>query len=350
MKEPHTMTMTNNSKREDFRANLKHMKNVIEPRYLVESLGFKVDRETAREIRGTCLIHGGDNTTAFRFNKETRTWVCFTRRCHEIYGYDIIGLIRSVTNLDFMSAVNYLRDLVGDVGDLAFKSLQYELKREKEEFIRINKHPDVSDSIVTEECLAQFKEFRSNYFFECGFSDELLDYFEVAGGHTDKDGIIRDIIPIRDADGVLMGYSLRDTRHHAHYDRKYIHTYGFDKDRVIYNLQNAKKYGETSPLIIVEGQKSVWKMHEYGIHNVVACMGSQLTPGQCNLLCSYAMKGIITMFDNDEAGILGTVSAHKNLSGRMTVIPVFITEVDDEGKGLDPSDLSKEVILKYLEV
>jgi len=107
---------------------------------------------------------------------------------------------------------------------------------------------------------------------------------------------------------------------------------------------------ETSPLIVVEGQKSVWKMYEYGIHNVVACMGSQLTPGQCNLLCSYAMRGIITMFDNDEAGILGTVNAHKNLSGRMTVIPVFITEVDDEGKGLDPSDLSKEVILRYLEV
>ena len=350
MREAHTMMTTRESKREDFRTNLKHMKNVVEPRYLIESLGFKVDRETSREIRGTCLIHGGDNTTAFRFNKETKTWVCFTRRCHEMYGYDIIGLIRSVTNLDFMSAVNYLRDLVGDVGDLAFQSLQYELKREKEEFIRINRQPEVSDSIVTEECLAQFKEFRSNYFFDCGFSDETLDYFEVAGGHTDKDGIIRDIIPIRDADGVLAGYSLRDIRHNADYDRKYIHTYGFDKDHVLYNLHNAKVYGESMPLIVVEGQKSVWKMHEYGIYNVVACMGSKLTSGQCNLLCSYAIKGVIIMMDNDVAGVKGTFSAHEDLNKRISITPIFITEVKENGEGSDPSELPKEVILEYLEM
>ena len=344
------MMMMKTSKRDDFRTNLKHMKNVVDPRYLVESLGFKVDRETAREIRGCCIIHGGDNTTAFRFNKESRTWVCFTRRCHEIYGYDIIGLIQAVTNIDFVSAVDYLKNLVGDVGDLSFKSLQYQLRREKEEFIRFNKKLDVSDSIVTEECLNQFKVFRSNHFFECGFSDETLDFFEVAGGYTDKDGIIRDIIPIRDVNGMLAGYSLRDIRHNVDDDRKYIHTYGFDKDHVLYNLHNAKKYGENMPLIVVEGQKSVWKMHEYGLYNVVACMGSKLTPGQCNLLCSYAMKGIITMFDNDMAGVKGTFSVYKDLNNKMNVASVFITEVDGEGKGLDPSDLSKDIILKYLEV
>ena len=189
MKVAHTMTTTNNSKRDDFRQNLRQLKNVVDPGYLVESLGFNVDRETGREIRAECVIHGGDNKTAFRFNKETKTWVCFTRRCHETHGFDIIGLIQAALGYDFMSAVNYLKELVGDVDNLSFKSLQYELKREKEEFIKRNKKFEPGDSIVTEESLRQFKSFRSNYFLECGFSRETLDYFEVAGGYTDKDGI-----------------------------------------------------------------------------------------------------------------------------------------------------------------
>jgi hypothetical protein len=350
MREAHTMMTTRVSKKDDFKQNLRQLKNVVDPGYLVESLGFNVDRETGREIRAECIIHGGDNKTAFRFNKETKTWVCFTRRCHEIHGYDIIGLIQATLGYDFMSAVNYLRELVGDVDNLSFKSLQYELKKEKEEFIRRTRKFEPGDSIVTEESLRQFKAFRSNHFLECGFSRETLDYFEVAGGYTDKDNIIRDIIPIRNAGGELAGYSLRDIRHNADYDRKYIHTYGFDKDHVLYNLHNAKEYGESVPLVVVEGQKSVWKMREYGIHNVVACMGSKLTPGQCNLLCSYAIKGVITMFDNDVAGVRGTFSAHNDLYKRMSIIPIFITETDEDGNGLDPSELSKEIILEYLEM
>jgi hypothetical protein len=344
------MTTRGFKKNDDFKQNLKNLKSVVDPRYLVESLGFVVDRETSKEIRCECIIHGGDNKTAFRFNKETKTWVCFTRRCHEIFGYDIIGLIQAVFSYDFMTALKYLQELVGDVDNLSFRALQYELKRDKEEFIRRNKKFEPGDSIVTEECLFQFKQFRSNHFIECGFSNEILDYFEVADGYTDRDGVIRDVIPIRDVMGLLVGYSLRDTRHEADDDRKYIHTYGLDKDRVLYNLHNAKNYGETMPLIVVEGQKSVWKMHEYGIYNVVASMGSKLTPGQCNLLCSYAMNGIITMFDNDLAGVNATTSAYKDLHTRMSVTPILITEVDNEGKGLDPSNLPKDTILEYLEM
>jgi DNA primase len=224
------------------------------------------------------------------------------------------------------------------------------MQREKEEFINRYKKFQPSDSIVNEEALLQFKPFRSNHFIECGFSNETLDYFEVAGGYTDKNRIIRDIIPIRDANGELAGYSLRDIRHEADYDNKYISTFDFDKDHVLYNLHNVKVYGEEFPLIVVEGFKSVWKMYDCGIYNVVACMGSKITPGQCNLLCTYALRGVITMFDNDVAGIKGTASAYKDLSNKMRVIPIFITEVDEEGKGLDPSDLSREALLKYLTI
>jgi len=342
------MMIVNHSKVDEYRSKLKHMKNVVDPRYLLESLGFEIDRETAKEIRCECRIHGGDNKTAFRFNKETKTWRCFTRHCDEIYGSDVIALIQAKMNLDFKGAVDYLRDLVGDIDDLEFKSLQYQMIREKEEFEnRYNKH-EISSSIVTEECLRQFKAFRSSHFLMDGFSNKVLNYFEVAGGYTDKYGFIRDIIPIRDVDNKLVAYSMRDIRRDIEEDRKYLLTTGFNKDKVLYNLNKAKEHSGTKPIIVVEGFKSVWRFYSYGIPNVVACMGSQLTPGQCNLLLSYALKGIITMFDNDQPGIKGTVHAFNELSDKMPVIPVFITETDENGKGLDPSDLSREEIYNYL--
>lgn len=341
------MTKTH-SKFEEYRINLRRLKSVVDPRYLVESLGFQVDRETSREIRGECKIHGGDNKTAFRFNKETKTWVCFTRRCHEVYGYDVIGLIQASLGLDFNSAVKYLKDIVGDVENLSLKALQYEMKREKEEFINRYKGKGVSDSIVTEEALKQFKPFRSNHFLEDGFSKETLNHFEVAGGFTDGYGYIRDIIPIRDAVGDLVGYHLRDVRTDATDDYKYIHSRGFDKEHVLYNLDKAKEYGKTMPLIIVEGEKSVWRCYDYGIYNVVACMGSNITEGQRNLLCSYALKGIIIILDSDESGVRGTVNACNALKTKIDVVPIFITEVGENGKGLGPADLSKEIVYNYI--
>jgi DNA primase len=347
MKVVHIM-MKSLSKFEDYKINLKRLKSVVDPRYLVESLGFQIERETSREIRGECKIHGGDNKTAFRFNKETKTWVCFTRRCHEIYGYDVIGLIQASLGLDFNSAVKYLQDLVGDVENLSLKALQYEIKREKEEFINRYKKKGVSDSIVTEEALMQFKPFRSNHFLEDGFSNETLDYFEVAGGFTDGYGYIRDIIPIRDENDVLVGYHLRDIRTDATDDYKYIHSRGFDKEHVLYNLNKAKEYGKNMPLIVVEGEKSVWRCYDYGIYNVVSCMGSSITEGQRNLLCSYALNGVIIMLDSDEAGVIGMVNACVGLKTKVDVMPIYITEVGKDGKGFGPADLSKKVMYNYI--
>ena len=89
-------------------------------------------------------------------------------------------------------------------------------------------------------------------------------------------------------------------------------------------------------------------MHEYGIKNAVAVMGSEITEGQQFLLCTYALNGIVVMFDNDAAGALGTKNAIATLSDKMPVRIVAIQEVDDKGKGLDPADLTKDQMYEYL--
>lgn len=339
----------NSDKRwQEFKYNLEKAKEMVDPRYLIESLGFSVSRETAKEIRGACRVHGGDNRTSFRFNKDTRSWVCFSHKCHEVFGNDIIGLIKAALNVEFIGAVEYLESLVGELGRSSLDSIKYRRKKEKESFIKSRKRNQPKSSIVTEECLKQFKAFRSNYFEKYDFQKETLDFFEIAGGYTDGHGFIRDIIPIRDDKGKLMAYSMRDISDVGDYDFKYILTKDFDKDKVLYNLHNAREHIKDKPLIVVEGFKSVWLLWQYGIKNVVAVMGSFIGPGQRNLLYTYAMNGIVLMFDNDKPGISGCVKVCEELRNKIKTTPIFMTEVDEEGNGLDPSDLDREAIYQYL--
>lgn len=332
--------------KQEFRYRLDRLKESVDPRYLVESLGFNIMRETAKELRGPCIVHGGDNKTAFRFNKETKTWVCFSHRCHEIFGADVIGLVQAVLDVDFLGAVKYLENLVGDIDSSNY--IEYKRKKERELFIRSKKNNQPRSSIVTEECLLQFKPFRSKYFVKQGFTAETLDHFEVAGGYTDGGGLIRDIIPIRNDENKLVAYSFRDIWNFTDYDNKYIHTLNFNKDKVLYNLNNAKEHTKNKPLIVVEGFKSVWRFYQCGINNVVACMGASVSPGQRNLLYTYALNGVIIMFDNDGPGFSGCIKVCEDIRGKIDVTPVFITETDKDGKGLDPADLSKEVVYNYL--
>lgn len=326
---------------------LEYLKNSMDPRYLLTDLGINIDRETPKEIRSACPIHNGDNKTAFRFNKETRTWVCFTHQCHETFGNDIIGLIKAKTGNDFIGAVEYLREIVGDVGDVDY--VEYRKQREIDTFIQSYDTIKMKHKSVNQNSLNKFKALRSGFFIEQGFKSSTLDYFEIAGGWVDKHDIIRDIIPIRNDLDELMAYSLRDTRKNVDDDFKYILTPGFDKQNCLYNLNVAKVYGNEVPIIVVEGFKSVWKLYEYGIKNVVASIGAGITPGQQSLLLMYALKGVVTMFDNDEAGVNATLKACKDLSTKLDVMPVFIQEIDDNGKGLDPADLTREQVYEYLD-
>lgn len=332
----------------DFKEKLDYIKNSIDPHYLLSSLGIEVDRETPKEIRSACPIHGGDNKTAFRFNKETRTWVCFTNKCQDVFGNDIIGLIKAITGKDFMDAVHHLKQLVGDIGSVDYIEAKH--KREMEAFMNSYSLESEKPKSVNQTSLDKFKTLRSSYFNKQGFKTSTLDHFEIAGGWQDKYGLIRDIIPIRDASGELVAYSLRDIREKVDdEDSKYILTPGFDKDMCLYNLERAQEYTEDWPLILVEGFKSVWRLHEYGIKNVVAVMGSGITEGQQSLLCMFAFKGAVLMFDNDQAGVKGTIKAMSDLGDKMDIKPVFIQEVDENGKGLDPADLTKEQVYDYLD-
>ena len=140
---------------------------------------------------------------------------------------------------------------------------------------------------------------RSKYFIQRGFPEELLDFYEI-GGMTDSRGVHRETIPIRDEDGNLLTISARRTD--SDEDPKYTLMKDIKKEATLYNLHIAKEYtGIDRTLVLVEGFVDVWALSLLGIYNVVAMMGTYVTPNQARLLWKYS-ENIIVMLDPDDAG------------------------------------------------
>lgn len=340
--------MINNQDYNNYRNEVELLKDYVDLDFLVEILGFKISRSNSHEIRAACVIHGGDNTTSFRLNKETRTWSCFSNKCHEKHGYDVIALVQAVLGYGFVESVEFLKEVSGFKGEKSEDFVRFERNRSKDKFIKSVSDgiikPDIS--LIDEGRIKSYANF-GPVLFKNMYSRDTLKHFEIGGGYVNSKGRIHDVIPIRDDKGELVGCSLRDVRTNVKVDDKY-KTY-VHKDMVLYNLHNAKKFLNDKPLIIVEGFKSVWRLYELGIKNVVCVMGSEITTGQIALVYSYARHGVVVMFDNDTAGIKGSSNAYVHMIRKTNVNIVFITETDSMGNGLDPADLSDSQILNYLD-
>jgi len=86
---------------------------------------------------------------------------------------------------------------------------------------------------------------------------------------------------------------------------KYLNSPGtplFDKSRTLYLIDKAKSaIRKSGQAVIVEGYTDALMAHQAGYDNVVASLGTALTPGQVALLTRYA-KRIALAYDVDAAG------------------------------------------------
>lgn len=77
----------------------------------------------------------------------------------------------------------------------------------------------------------------------------------------------------------------------------------FHKSNVLYALDRAKaSMTATGTAIVVEGYTDVIALHESGITNAVATLGTSLTAQHIRILSRHAGKRIVYMFDGDAAG------------------------------------------------
>ena len=319
------------------------IKSAVDPEHLLTMLGFSIYRRSANELRGPCVVHGGDNKTAFRFRKDKKTWVCFTKQCHLTYGSDSIGLVQGVLKYDFEEAVRFLSDMTGisteDGKEGRFNEIRNELEMKK--FSKMRKREYIPPSDVSEYNLTQYRAMRTDY-FEKWFPPSVLETFEIGGSYFDRYKIQRELIPIRDEMGNLIAFSGRSLEE---IEPKYLLTNGFQKDKVLYNLHRAKEHlneKNKHTLIVVEGFKAIMFLHMLGIDNCVACMGSKITPGQTNLLCKYAHR-VVLLLDGGAAGRDGIDAALIDLKGKIKTDAIYIP---DDGKS--PDDYSPDVVIDWL--
>jgi DNA primase len=145
------------------------------------------------------------------------------------------------------------------------------------------------------------------------------------------------MFPIRDLAGRVVGFggrALDDT------PPKYLNSPEspvFHKGRIVYGLPVAKeacrKEGET---LVVEGYFDLLALHNNGIRNVVAPLGTALTPQHVRLLARLAPRAVV-VFDGDEAGMRAALRSleiflREKLPARLIKLP----------GGMDPDDFMRQ--------
>jgi len=183
------------------------------------------------------------------------------------------------------------------------------------------------------------------YLTERGFTTETIAHFGV--GFCTGKGIMagRIAIPIHNEQGELVAYAGRWPGDPPEGEGKYKLPTGFHKSSVVYNLHRAKDHAKDQGLIVVEGFFDCMRLHQAGIPNVVALMGSSLSVEQEALLvAAVGPQGkVALMFDEDEAGWKGREDALSRLSSRVHVKVVGLGE-----EGTQPDGVSAETLARYL--
>ncbi|MEW6724501.1 MAG: DNA primase [Bacillota bacterium] len=147
----------------------------------------------------------------------------------------------------------------------------------------------------------------------------------------------RIIFPIRDGRGRVIGFGGRVLDDSS---PKYLNSQEtplFAKGKNLYALDLAKdEIRNQGQAIIVEGYMDAISLHQHGIINVVASLGTALTHDQAGLLLRFAPE-VIMAYDSDAAGTKATVRGLEVV--KEAGLGVRVVNVPD---GKDPDDFVRK--------
>ena len=327
-------------------------------------------KKSGRNFTGLCPFHN-DKSPSFSVSPEKQIYKCFS--CGE--AGNVITFVMKYKKLTFQEAVKYLADKAGipleirghedsrmsQKRDLLFK---VNVEAARYFFANLQKTKMAKDYFlrrgIKEEVIKRFglgyafdswhglinylrnKGFRDNLLLEAG----LISKSEKSGNTYDRFRN-RVIFPVFDVRGKVIGFGgrvLDDSK------PKYLNspeTMIFQKGTNLYGLNFAVKNKlEEDYIIIVEGYMDLISLHQHGITNTVASLGTALTVNQARLLKRYVSKVIIS-YDADVAGQTATLRGLEIL--RNTGFDVKVLKVP---QGKDPDEFvrnnGKEAFLKLV--
>lgn len=341
------------------RESLEELRTLIDPKDVLIGIGGvnpKYISDSGGEIRCPCPIHGGDNPSAFSWNRHEGFWTCFTRDCGANVNRDLFGFVALKLGVGFNEAALELSNRFG----ILLNSENKEKIRPDYSLLKIKEHNQVRKFVQSN---TQKLETLPGYYKE-GFP-EVVKYIESRNYNKevirrfnlypsiDTFDMLRVSIPIYDEYDTLVGVNSRIMNTILHYPEqvhapngrlfklpKYKMT-SFTKAAVLYNLNKAKEVAAENGIIVVEGQFDVIRLYTLGWTNAVACLGTSLSTEQSSLISKYCMK-VIFLVEEGEAAIKGVRKSIKNLP---ETIKIYIAKLPHG----DADSNSKETITNALE-
>lgn len=349
---------------EDIIQKVKDLNDIVD----IVSEKVKLKR-TGRNYSGLCPFHH-EKTPSFSVSQDKQIYKCFG--CGE--AGNVITFVMKTKNFSFVEAVKNLADKVNITID-DNKDKYYAKNKEKY---------DKLYSMNVEAARYFFRNLDSNskakkYFLDRGINQKTMRRFGLgyakddwrqllsfmkSKGYTELElieaGLIvqknkavydrfrnRVIFPVFDYKGKVIGFGgrvLDDSK------PKYLNspeTKIFKKGTNLYGLNFAVKNNIGDTIIIVEGYMDCISLHQYGINNVVASLGTALTKDQAKLLKRYASKVVIS-YDADTAGQAATLRGFDIL--REAGFDIKIIKIPD---GKDPDEFvrknGKEAFMRLVE-
>ncbi len=278
----------------------------------------------------SCPFHS-EKTPSCTIFTDTQSFYCFG--CGA--GGDVITFTMKIENLDFSEAVKLLAQRSGmevpeygqkDSGYAKRKTRIYEMNRIAANYFYTNlfKGPDKTglQYFASRKLTPQtIKKYGLGYASDSwndltdhlrskGYTDEEIVDAWLAGsknGRTFDMFRKRVMFPIIDLRGNIIGFGgrvLDDSQ------PKYLNTGKtpvFDKGSNLFSMNFAKN-SNAKRLILCEGYMDVIAVNQAGFDNVVATLGTAITPDQARLISHYAEE-VIVAYDSDGAGQKATQKA-----------------------------------------
>jgi DNA primase len=280
---------------------------------------------------GLCPFHS-EKTPSFTVSPDKQIFHCFG--CGT--GGNVFSFLMKQEGLTFPEAVRVLGKRYGiDIPERPLSPAQKKKISEKESLLDINRRAmefyhqalnadgpgqaarDYLDKRgISQKTIDDFKlgyaregwDYLLNFFKNQRVSSSLLEKSGLVLPKKNKNGYYdrfrnRIMFPIFDAGMQVVGFGGRVLDDSL---PKYLNspeTVVYNKRRSLYGIQRAKdKCRSADSVFIVEGYLDVIALHQHGIENTVATLGTALTPDHVRMLTRFA-GNMVLVYDSDEAGI-----------------------------------------------
>ncbi|HHY77517.1 MAG TPA: DNA primase [Clostridiales bacterium] len=286
-------------------------------------------KKSGRNYIGLCPFHS-EKTPSFNVSPDKQLFYCFG--CG--VGGNVSTFIQKIEKLNYPESLTFLAERAGIEIKVApnekekeksrRKKLLYKINREAARFFYNNLKSNASaikylkDRGLSIEIVKKFGlgysldswDSLKNFMAANGISSELVYsaglLIKKSNGADYYDRFRNRIMfPIIDLKGNVIAFGGRvmdDSK------PKYLNspeTEIYIKGNNIYGLNLVKNIKDLKNIIVVEGYMDAISLHQYGINNVVASLGTAFTENQARLLKRYANE-IIIAYDSDAAGQAAT--------------------------------------------